>query len=124
MRFAGSALRQHAVVKIRMMLHFSFAAVAFLALTSPGYADDGGIIVRLSPSEIIAAQAAGASKHQQQMIGDVDISRPKQRVHGEFGAGIDSHGGRAIYGAVAVPLGDNGYAALSFDDVTFDQRRH
>lgn len=106
------------------MLQFSFVAFALIALTSPVYADEPGSVVRLSPSEIAAAQAAGAAKHQTDSITDDDIGRARPRIHGEFGAGIDLRGGRAIYGAVAVPLGDNGYATLSFADATLGQRRH
>ena len=41
---------------------------------------------------------------------------PSRQIHGEIGAMIGTHGTRGIYGAAAVPLGDNASAAVSFED--------
>jgi hypothetical protein len=45
--------------------------------------------------------------------------RPDRRPHGEVGVFIGSGGARGIFGATAVPLGDDGMAQLSFSTGRF-----
>lgn len=43
-------------------------------------------------------------------------------VHGEIGTVIGSHGTRGVYGAAAIPLGDNAEAVVSFERSRFGYR--
>lgn len=104
------------------MLHFSFVGVALLALASAAHADEKETVVRLAPSEIAAAQAEGAAKHQSDAVIEDAFAQPKRRLYSELGFGIDSRGGRAVYGAVVIPVGQDGYAAVSFIDATSGRR--
>jgi len=97
----------------------SFAPVLLTLAVTPAIADDGGTIVRLSPADIAAAQAAGGAKHTADAAVDDDIVRPKHQIHGEVGFGVNSRGGREVYGTVVTPIGDSGYAAFSFADGTY-----
>ncbi len=61
---------------------------------------------------------------------DVDAARaglgsgkPSRQIHGEFGAAVGSHGGRSVYGAAAIPLGDNAGATVSFESSHYGGHR-
>lgn len=82
------------------------AAAATLASAQPP-ADD---IVRLSPAERAAALEAGAAHDP----AEPPINGLPRGIHGEVGAAIGSGGEHAEYGAVRVPLGEDGAADLSF----------
>jgi hypothetical protein len=65
------------------------------------------------------AQKADVLSHNTEA--SVDAARaglggsPGKQVHGEMGVMVGTHGARSIYGAAAIPLGDNAGATVSFE---------
>ena len=43
-------------------------------------------------------------------------------IHGEIGAEIGTHGSRGVFGAAAIPLGDNASATVMFEDRHYGRR--
>ncbi|HEY0316399.1 MAG TPA: hypothetical protein VGC28_09040 [Sphingomonas sp.] len=43
-------------------------------------------------------------------------------IHGEIGAEIGTHGERGMFGAAAIPLGDNGSASVMFESDRYGRR--
>lgn len=76
---------------------------------------------RLSPTEAEAVQEAAASRNINAPSLD-DRAAPDGRIHGEIGFGIGTGGYNSIFGTAVVPLGDDGFAALSFERSNFGRR--
>ena len=82
-----------------------------------------GTVYRLTPGQIaqIAALPAGDPLFDRSLF-EGDLPRDRQ-LHGEVGAFVGSGGARGVFGSAAMPLGDNGVAAFSFEHSDFGRRR-
>ena len=54
---------------------------------------------------------------------DALAARPSRQIHGEVGAMIGSNGTRGAYGSAAIPLGQTGEAAVSFESSRYGWSR-
>ncbi|HWI86962.1 MAG TPA: hypothetical protein VNT42_11655 [Sphingomonas sp.] len=82
-----------------------------------------GTTIGLTPEQREAALEEGAARSGTDIDG---LGRSDRRVHGEMGVEIGTRGYRAIYGAAAIPLGNDAIAAFSFDAGSYrnETRRH
>lgn len=80
-----------------------------------------GRVHRLSSQEAEAIQDAAADRNINAPSLD-DRRVPDGRIHGEIGFGIGTGGYNSIFGTALVPLGDDGFAALSFERSDFGRR--
>jgi hypothetical protein len=95
-----------------------------LALAAAPCAAQPGTVYRLTPDEIAKATAAPAYDPLfDRSLFDETETRRDRRVHGEVGAFVGTGGARGIFGSAAVPLGDNGFAAFSFERSDFGRQR-
>ena len=99
----------------RRMKIAPITAALSLFVASIAFADQG-TVVRLTPAEIEAAQAAGMKAHLVTPDPVNDIIIPKRTLHGEMGMMVGTGGTRAVYGTMVAPLGSDGILALSFAD--------
>jgi hypothetical protein len=81
-----------------------------------------GTVHRLSPAEVEAVQNAAADRNINAPSLD-DRAVPDGRIHGEIGFGIGTGGYTSVFGTAFIPLGDDGFAALSFERSDFGRRR-
>ena len=81
-----------------------------------------GRVHRLSPEEAQAVQDAAADRDINAPSLD-DRPVPDGRIHGEIGFGIGTGGYNSIFGTAYIPLGDDGFAALSFERSDFGRHR-
>ena len=81
-----------------------------------------GTVHRLTPAEAEAVQVAAADRNINAPSLE-DRAVPDGRIHGEIGFGIGTGGYNSVFGTAFVPLGDNGFAALSFERSDFGRRR-
>lgn len=107
-----------------------FAVIASLAI--PGNAasaaepvsdQSGGTVHRLSPEEAEAVQDAAARRNINAPSLD-EQKVPDGRIHGEIGFGIGTGGYSSVFGTAYVPLGDDGFAAFSFERSNFGRHRY
>lgn len=105
-----------------------FIMTASLALSGgvacaaePVVAAPAGVVHRLSPAEAEAIQDAAAARNVDAPLLD-DRTVPDGRIHGEIGFGIGTGGYNSIFGTAFVPLGEHGFAALSFERSDFGKR--
>ena len=99
------------------------AAIAPLP-ASAADAPVAGTLYQLSPQEVNAIKARAAERGdapavQVDAIDVPDVPSPKRQVHGEVGFGIGTNGYRSVFGTVVYPLGDDGFAAFSFENSDF-----
>ncbi len=104
------------------MKHISFVVCALVFWSAAAYAQDGSV-VRLSATQIQAAEAEGAKSHAASAMLDDQAVLPKRQIHGEVSMSISSRGGRAVYGSMVAPLGNDGTLAISLADVDYGRRR-
>ena len=64
----------------------------------------------MSPADRDLALRAGTER----ALAEPSINGLPRGIHGEIGAGADSRGGHAVFGAARVPLGDHAAADFSF----------
>ena len=107
------------------------AALALVAASTPARASsideragtsDAGTVHRLSSEEAEAVKDAAAKRNINAPSLDDDLA-PGRRIHGEIGFGIGTGGYNSVFGTAIVPLGDQGFAALSFERSDFGRRR-
>ncbi len=103
-------------------LVFLSLVVAVPALAAP---EPAGQVYRLAPEEIArladAPPPAFDPLFDRSLYDGVEAKR-NRGVHGEIGAFVGSGGARGVFGTAAVPLGDRGFATLSFEDSRSDDR--
>ncbi|WP_414901551.1 hypothetical protein ACMT1E_00620 [Sphingomonas flavalba] len=93
-------------------------------------------VIRLTPEQREAAMADGSEKKVDVALAQAagggaveddafeDIDRPDRRIHGEVGFMIGTGGARGVYGAAAIPLGDNAGAMISFSQQRYGLPRY
>jgi hypothetical protein len=123
-RSAGCQLRTLSVggMKIIALLPLALLA-ASPVLAVPVVEADGTIVHRLSDADK-AAIIAKSREHASDVdaLPDDDLPNSARQVHGEVGFGIGTGGYREVYGTVVAPLGDDAVLALSFDQMSGNQR--
>lgn len=76
-------------------------------------------VYRLSPEEVLRLQRESTERAADYSTDQ--FARPRDgKVHGEVGVGIGTGGYRSLYGALGVPLGEDGSAAFAFESTQFD----
>ena len=111
----------------RPILLLTTAALALVgsvvSAAEPVTAQTLGTVHRLSPEEAEAVQDAAANRNIN--APSLDEQRvPDGRIHGEIGFGVGTGGYTSVFGTAVVPLGDNGFAAFSFERSNFGRRRY
>lgn len=103
---------------------FAFASSSVAASTIDESVDapSAGTVHRLSPREAEAVQDAAANRNINAPALD-DHRVPDGRIHGEIGFGIGTGGYSSVFGTAIVPLGEDGFAAFSFERANFGRRR-
>lgn len=99
------------------------AAAAEVAANPPSATDER----RLSPEQVEAILADAAKKRQateSRMDPEAFGLESKPQVHGEVGVSVGTGGYRGAFGTAVYPLGDDGFAAISFDYVDWGSRRY
>lgn len=89
--------------------HLILAALALAAAAGAQAAEDARVI-RLSPEEIAHIQAEAEARPP---AGETTQERAPRRIHGEVGASIGTGGSRDVFGALNMPLGEDGQALIS-----------
>lgn len=82
-----------------------------------------GTVHRLSSKEAEAVQDAAADRNVNAPSLD-DRPIPDGRIHGEIGFGIGTGGYGSVFGTAVVPLGEQGFAAFSFERTNFGRHRY
>lgn len=107
-----------------------FAMIASLAISGslacaaePVGAPPAGVVHRLSPEEAAAVRDAAADRNIDATSLD-ERAVPDGRIHGEIGFGIGTGGYNSVFGTAFVPLGEDGFAAFSFERTNFGRRRY
>lgn len=126
-------LRAAAERPIGVRMRILHAAFAVFLVAAPGVAiaGEGGTVTRLSAADAEAAKEAAAKRNiaraAQPEARSADAVKDRAPffgpVHGEVGFGIGTGGYRGVYGAAAMPIGEDGGVAFAFDSVQFDQNR-
>lgn len=99
-------------------------AAALLILAAAPCAAEPGTVYRLTPDEIAkAAQSPAIDPLFDRSLFDETEVRRDRRVHGEVGAFVGTGGARGVFGSAAVPLGDKGFAAFSFEKSDYGRQR-
>jgi hypothetical protein len=80
-------------------------------------------VTRWTPEQIEAAKEAAAVRNMNADNGIINGSPSDRRVHGEVGVAIGTSGYRSVFGSAAMPLGQDGMFAFSFENSQFDQGR-
>jgi hypothetical protein len=80
-------------------------------------------VTRWTPQQIEAAKEAAAVRNMKADNGVLNGSPSDRRVHGEVGVAIGTGGYRSVLGSAAMPLGQNGVFAFSFENSQFEQGR-
>lgn len=120
----------HMICRMIASVAFIFPGIA-LAQTPAGTTSttDERRLTQEQIEAILAESAAKRAASQTHMPVDLaageeeDLPPPARQVHGEVGFGIGTHGYREAYGTAIYPLGDDGFAAISFDFVDWGRRR-
>jgi hypothetical protein len=94
-----------------------------VSAAEPIDAGPAGTIHRLSPAEAEALLDAAANRNINAPSLD-DRQVPDGRIHGEIGFGIGTGGYSSVFGTAYVPLGEDGFAAFSFERTNFGRRRY
>ncbi len=100
-------------------MRFILSAALFLVPTLAA----AETVTRWTPERIEAAKEAAAARH---MNADTTVENgvPRDRqVHGEVGVAIGTGGYHSVFGAAALPLGQDGMLGLSFENSQFGQGR-
>ncbi len=101
---------------------FASSSVAASTIDESVSAPSAGTVHRLSPREAEAVQDAAADRNiNAPSLNDRRV--PDGRIHGEIGFGIGTGGYNSVFGTAFVPLGDNGFAAFSFERSDFGRHR-
>ncbi len=85
-------------------------ALLGLAFAGGAQAADDASVIRLSPAEIARIQAEADARAT---AAPATPDRAPRRIHGEIGASIGTGGSRDLYGALNMPLGEDGQAMVS-----------
>lgn len=101
---------------------FASSSVAASTIDESVGASPAGTVHRLSPREAEAVQDAAANRNINAPSLD-DHRVPDGRIHGEIGFGIGTGGYNSVFGTAFIPLGDDGFAALSFERSDFGRHR-
>jgi hypothetical protein len=96
---------------------------SFARAAEPVGASAAGTVHRLSPEDAEAVRDAAANRNINAPPLD-DHPVPDGRIHGEIGFGIGTGGYSSVFGTAYVPLGDDGFAAFSFERSNFGRRRY
>ena len=119
----------------------SAAGLAVLLSAAPALAGAPDVeapahVIRLTPEQREAAMAGGSEKKVDAALaqaaggGTVEdavldgVDQPDRRIHGEVGFMIGTGGARGVYGAAAIPLGDNAGAMISFSQERYALPRY
>ena len=102
-------------------LAFASSSVSASTVDESVGAPLAGTVHRLSPAEVEAVQDAAADRNINAPSLD-NRPVPDGRIHGEIGFGIGTGGYNTIFGTALIPLGDDGFAALSFERSDFGRR--
>jgi len=95
-----------------------------LSLAAAPCAAQPGTVYRLTPEEIAkASQAPAVDPLFDRSLFDESEVRRDRRIHGEVGAFVGTGGARGVFGTAEVPLGNNGFAAFSFEKSDFGRQR-
>ncbi len=78
-------------------------------------------VTRWTPERIEAAKESAAVRNMKSEADVVSGSPSDRGVHGEVGVAIGTGGYRSVFGAAALPLGQDGVFAFSFENSQFDQ---
>jgi len=98
-----------------------FILIAALALAPTLAAAE--TVTQWTPERIEAAKEAAAVRNMKSDASVVSGSPSDRGVHGEVGVAIGTGGYRSVFGAAALPLGQSGLFAFSFENSQFDQGR-
>lgn len=95
--------------------------VLLCAAASPTFASPDPTVYRLTDTEknAIAAAASRAGPEQAPLV-----EKPRRAIHGEVGVAIGTGGYSSLYGTAIMPVGDEGYAALSVETTRFGGLRN
>jgi hypothetical protein len=103
------------------MLRFCIPLAAVL-LASQGHAQAPGNTIGLSDAQ----KADILSHNTEDTVADARAGLPTsgkaRAIHGEIGAEIGTHGERGMFGAAAIPLGENASATVMFEDERYGRR--
>jgi hypothetical protein len=104
-------------------------AVLMIALGATAVKSEApvGTVTRLSPEQIAAIEDAKLNRADTPATATVaDLgATPKRRfpVQGEAGFAVGTGGYTAFFGTVVTPLGDDGFAAFSFETQNYGRNR-
>ena len=122
----ATGLWDHRGAMVRSLIFVMSAALAIscgaVSAAEPVSAAPAGTVHRLSPKEAEAVQASAADRNINAPALD-DRPVPDGRIHGEIGFGIGTGGYSSVFGTAFIPLGDDGFAALSFERSDFGRHR-
>lgn len=117
----------HRSVMVRTTIFVTAASLALsggvACAAEPVDAAPAGTVHRLTPEDAEAVQDAAANRNINAPSVD-DRPVPDGRIHGEIGFGIGTGGYNSIFGTAFVPLGEDSFAAFSFERSDFGRRRH
>lgn len=82
-----------------------------------------GTVYQLTQAEVDSVVAAPVTMVDSPGTPLVQAPTRDRRVHGEIGTEFGNHGTRSIFGTAMVPLGENGFAAFSFEDGSYGRAR-
>jgi hypothetical protein len=115
------------------MLQLSIPAALLIALISTGARGEApiGTVMRLTPEQIAAIEnaklkRATAAEAAAQSATIEDVTKTPRRslpIHGEAGFAVGTGGYTAFFGTVVTPLGDDGFAAFSFETQNYGRNR-
>ncbi|MDO9487504.1 MAG: hypothetical protein Q7J32_03950 [Sphingomonadaceae bacterium] len=88
----------------------TIVAALLLGAAAGAHAADDAPVIRLSPEEIARIQAEAEAKPSGAAVAP---DREPRRIHGEVGASIGTGGSRDVFGALNMPLGEDGQALIS-----------
>jgi hypothetical protein len=79
-------------------------------------------IVRLTPEQKAELAAAGTEEKVDMALAQATAGGDRQ-IHGSVGMMIGTAGSRGVYGTAQIPLGENGEAAIAFENTRFGRPR-
>ena len=105
---------------MRLILASLIAAAAVPATAVPVSASE---IIQLTPEQSDRAIEAGAARNAAQATELPELRNTRPQIHGEVGMMVGTGGMRGVYGTAAMPIGDNGFAAFSYENVRYGRRQ-
>jgi hypothetical protein len=80
-------------------------------------------IIRLTPEQSDQAIEAGAARNAGRDAEPPELRGGRPQIHGEVGMMVGSGGARGVYGTAGMPIGDDGFAAFSYENVRYGRRQ-